>query len=194
VHLAAGLVQGLDRRAGQLDLAARLEGDAGAPALEGNRPALLPHHLPAELSSQALQQRPDTALALVRQWPQVIVGIAELLVLGADPPLGLGLAPGREVLDQLTAIGDRRALLLRRRGHAELPFSRRRGERSWDSRCGNGEPYRGAARACQACPAAAAPPSVRAVGARQRGRRPQSPTLAAGAQTSVRPPPGVPSC
>ena len=63
----------------------------------------------------------ERSLALVRQRAQVVVGVAELLVLGADAPLRLGLAAGFEVLDQLAAIGDRRALRLRRRGHAVLP-------------------------------------------------------------------------
>ena len=96
VHLRAGLVQGLDRRARQLELAARLEGDAGAALLQGDRAVLLADGAPAEARRQALQQRAHAALALVGERPQIAVGVAELLVLGADPPVGLGLAAGLE--------------------------------------------------------------------------------------------------
>ena len=146
VHLAAGLVQGLDRGAGQLDLAARLEGDAGAAPLQRDRPLVFRDHLPAELPGQTFEQRPDAPFALVRQRPQVVVRIAELLVLGADAPLGLRLAAGLEVFDQLATIGDRRALRLRRRGHAVLPALVCLTPGSVD----RASPYKGAASACQA--------------------------------------------
>src|SRR5919106_5970272 len=76
---------------------------------------------PAELRRKALQQRPHAALALVRERPQVAVGVAELLVLGADPPVGLGFAAGLEERDQLAAVGDRLTLGFRWRRHAEPP-------------------------------------------------------------------------
>ena len=88
------------------------------------RPCLL-QRLPAEALGQALEQRPHAALALVGQRPQVVVGVAELLVLGADPPVALRLAAGLEILDQLAAVGDRLALGLRRRGHGRLPWTTR---------------------------------------------------------------------
>ncbi len=121
VHLRAGLVQGLDRRARQLELPAGLEGHVRLALLQGDRAARLADELPAVAAGEALQQRPHAALALVGERPQVAVGVAELLVLGADPPVDLGLAAGLEERDQLVAVGDRLTLGFRWRRHAEPP-------------------------------------------------------------------------
>ena len=114
VHLAAGLVQGLQRRARQLELAARLQRDVAAGLLQRDRESLLEDGLPAEAGGQALQQGADAARALVGQPAQVLLGEAELLVLGADPPGGARLAALLQIGHQLAAIGDRLALARRR--------------------------------------------------------------------------------
>ena len=101
VHLAAGLVQRLQRRAAELELAAGLEADVAAVLGQRDRVAVLQHRLPAEAGRQALEQRPDAARAVIGQRPEVVAGEAELLVLGADPPGRARLAALRQILDQL---------------------------------------------------------------------------------------------
>ena len=48
-----------------------------------------------------LQQRLDAALAVEGRRTQVVEAEAELLVLGADAPVGFRLFAGRDVVDQL---------------------------------------------------------------------------------------------
>ena len=144
--------------------------------------------LPAELARQALEQRADAPLALVRQRPQVVLGVAELLVLGADPPRRLRLAAVLQELDQLAAIGDRCALFLRWRGHLRLPYPARR-QRESPPGPGRASPYRGAASACQA--RRLGPPRGARAASRRRDGGPDAMATKAG---DARPPaPGVPS-
>ena len=121
VRLAAGLVQGLERRAAQLELAARLQADVAALLGERDRVAVLKHRLPAEPCGQRLEQGADAARPLIGQRAQVVAGEAELLVLGADPPGRARLAALLQILDQLTLAGDRLALAARRCRH-QVPF------------------------------------------------------------------------
>src|SRR3546814_4996639 len=67
---------------------------------------MLLHRLPAE-TGQPGEQRLDPALAIKGRRTQVIEEETELLVFGADAPVGALTHAGREVLDQFTAIGDR---------------------------------------------------------------------------------------
>ena len=62
-QFAAGLVHGLDRRAGQLELAARLERDRAAAGDVGKADDVGPLHdrLPAEQMLHAVEQRADAA-------------------------------------------------------------------------------------------------------------------------------------
>ena len=114
MHLVAGLVDRLERRAGQLELAARLQGDAAGLLGQRDDPAVLAYALPAEGALHAGQQRLDAAFALVGQRAEVVLGEAELLVLGADAPVGAGLAAGLEIGDELRLARDRLTLLLGR--------------------------------------------------------------------------------
>src|SRR5690606_22215979 len=106
-QLDAGLVDVLQRRAGQLQLAGRLQGHRRAAAGQGDDVAALLHRGPAE-AGQALEQGLDAALAIERRRAQVVQAEAELLVLGADAPGRLRLFTGCECLHQLAALGDGR--------------------------------------------------------------------------------------
>ena len=102
----AGLVDGLQRRAGQFQLARGFQRDRGTVATQRDGAAVLLVRRPAE-ADQPLQQRFDTTLAIERGRAQVIQPEAELLVLGADPPVFAWLFAGRQHLDQLAAVVDR---------------------------------------------------------------------------------------
>ena len=67
-QLALGLVHGLDRRARQFELAARLQRDraAAGDVVEADDVALLHDRLPAEQELHAFEQRADAARALIR--------------------------------------------------------------------------------------------------------------------------------
>ncbi len=86
---------GLERRARQLELPARLERDRAAAGHVGEADDVRPVHdrLPAEQMLHAVQQRTDRAAALVGHRLVRIGGERELLVLGADAPLRLRLHP-----------------------------------------------------------------------------------------------------
>ena len=103
--LHAGLVDGLQRRTGQLQLTGRFQRHRGAIAQQGDRVAVLLHRLPAE-ADQAVEQRFDAALAFEGRRAQVIQAEPELLVLGADAPLRAGLLAGGDHLHQLRAVGN----------------------------------------------------------------------------------------
>ena len=95
VHLVAGLVDGPERRAGELELAARLEADVGAVLLQPDQLARLLDRRPAEAVAQPREHGVDRAVALVGQRQVVGEAVAELLVLGADAPVGRRLAARR---------------------------------------------------------------------------------------------------
>src|SRR5690606_3548254 len=83
VHLAAGLVQRGERRAGQLELAARLERD-GAEADrvgEADDAAGVHDRLPAEKAGHEFEQAADAVLALIGNRAEILAIEAELLVL-----------------------------------------------------------------------------------------------------------------
>ena len=66
---------------------------------------------PAEAVAQALEQRLDGAFAVIGNGCQRVGEEGELLVLGADPPLRLGLRALRKLLDKLRLGLDRHARL-----------------------------------------------------------------------------------
>ncbi len=109
-QLGAGLVHGLDRRAGQLELAAGLERDrpAAGHVEHADDVAVLHDRLPAEQELHALEQRADAAPALVGNRPVAFDREGEFLVLGADPIVRLRLAAFLEPRDELVARLDRR--------------------------------------------------------------------------------------
>src|SRR5690606_14565401 len=91
---------------GEFQLAGGFERDRGAVLEQGHDLAVLVHTLPA-IAAQPLQQRADAALALVGRRAQVVEAEAELLVLGADAPVGRRLAAGGEIGDEFIARCDR---------------------------------------------------------------------------------------
>ena len=110
VHLAAGLVDGVERRPGQFELAARLQRD-GAKADrigQADDAAVIVDRMPAEQAFHRLEQPADAARALVGHRRMVVEVEAEFLVLGADAPLVLRLRARFERLHQLVAGFDRR--------------------------------------------------------------------------------------
>src|SRR5689334_5921153 len=109
VHLVAGLVQRLERRARELELAARLERDGAALAVgEADEIAGIAHRRPAE-ALQPLEQRADAGAAVIRCRLVVAQAKNEFFVLGADAPMRRRLAARLEMLDELALCGDRHA-------------------------------------------------------------------------------------
>ena len=109
-QLAAGLVDGLDRRAGKLELSARLERDRPAAGHVREADDVRPVHdrLPAEQMLHADQQRMDRALALIGHRIVAVGREGEFLVLGADAELRFRLRALFEPGDQLVARFDGR--------------------------------------------------------------------------------------
>ena len=116
VDFGAGLMQGLERGAGKLELAARLERDGTGVADKGDRLPLLAHRLPAE-ALQPLEDGADATRPLIGDRAQIIGPEGEFLMLGADAPRFLGLAPGLEVLDKPALVGDRLGIGVIGSGH-----------------------------------------------------------------------------
>src|SRR6185312_1302356 len=106
LHFAARLVDGRQRRAGEFELARGFQRDRGIATRQRDHVAFFLHRIPAA-AGDALQQRADAALALVRRRAQVVGAEHELLVLGADLPLLRRPAAGSEVIDKLRALLDR---------------------------------------------------------------------------------------
>src|SRR3546814_1503787 len=79
----------LQRRAGQFELAGRLQRHRRAVAQQCDGAPLLVDPVPAE-ARQPPQQRLDAALAVELRRTQVFQAEAELLVLGTDAPVGPG--------------------------------------------------------------------------------------------------------
>jgi hypothetical protein len=106
----AGVVHGLDRRAGELELAARLERDrAAAGHVEhADDIAVLDNRLPAEQVLHAFEQRTDAAPALIRDRPMALDSEWKFLVLGADAEFRLRRHAAGEPRDQGVARFDRR--------------------------------------------------------------------------------------
>ena len=107
VRLGADLVHGLERRAGELELAAGLErhGAAGLALgpLQRDDVLALQDRLPAEAGDQPLHQGAHAARALVGNGAQRVGVEQELLVLGADAPALRGLGAGRDPGDEVVA-------------------------------------------------------------------------------------------
>ena len=123
----AGLVHGLDRRARQLELAARLERDGAAAGdvEQADDVAVLDDRLPAEQVLHALEQRADARAALIGHRPVAVDREGELLVLGADAEFRLRLDARFEPRDEFVARFDRRHVDLVT-SHAGVPAERAR--------------------------------------------------------------------
>ncbi len=115
VHFVAGLVDGFQRRAGKLQLAARLQRDIGAIQRQTNDLVAFQHRRPAIGVAQPLQNRLDRARAVIRQRLQRVFAITEFLVLGADAPVSDGLASRGEIFGHILGPFDRATARLRYR-------------------------------------------------------------------------------
>src|SRR5262249_40632993 len=108
--LDMGLVNGLDRRARELELAARLERDRPAAGDVAEPDDVLPLHdrLPAEEVAHAVEQRADAARAVVGH--RLVTGEreGEFVVLGADAEPLPRLVARLEPRDKLVSGLDRR--------------------------------------------------------------------------------------
>ena len=118
-------MHGLDRRAGKLELAARLERDraAAGDVEQADDIAVLDDRLPAEQVLHAFEQRADAAAPVIGDRAVALDREHELLVLGADAELRLRLAARLEPRDQLVARFDRRHVDLVA-SHAGVPAER----------------------------------------------------------------------
>ncbi len=116
-QLGRGLMHVLDRRAGQFELAARLQRNRAAAGDVEQADDVVAFHdrLPAEQIVHAVEQRADAALARIGHRPMVVDGEGEFLVLGADAELRLRLAARFEPGDEFVARLDR--------GHVDLVTS-----------------------------------------------------------------------
>ena len=108
------LVHGLDRRAGEFELAARLErnGAAAGDVEHADDVVALHDRLPAEQVVHAFEQLADRARAGIGHRAVLLHGEAEFLMLGAGAELRLRLAARFEPGDEFVARLDR--------GHVDL--------------------------------------------------------------------------
>src|SRR4249920_2887265 len=97
VHLVASLKDRLQGRARQLELSSGLERDGAAEIarwlLQRDYLVIVVNRAPAEALRQATQQCRYARRPLVGNGPQAVAMEGNLLVLGADSPLGLRLCP-----------------------------------------------------------------------------------------------------
>ena len=109
-QLGLGLVHGLDRRARQFELPARLQRNraAAGDVVEPDDVAALHDRLPAEQELHAFEQRADAARAFVRHGMVALERERRLLVLGADPEFGRRLHAGLQPRDEFVARLQRR--------------------------------------------------------------------------------------
>ena len=93
--LLAGLENRLQRRAGKLELPARLKRDRAAQragrVFERDDMLQVVDRAPSRLFRHAFEQRADACRSLVRHGPQALAIERKFLVLRADAPLRLGL-------------------------------------------------------------------------------------------------------
>ena len=117
LHLGAGLMEIVERRARQLELAARLERDRRLAARKPDEIVAVIDRLPAE-PPQPFEQAADAALAaVIGDRPQILAPEDEFLVLGADAPALARLGARGEIFDKLPPVGDRLTAGKRRSGH-----------------------------------------------------------------------------
>ena len=141
-QLGLGLVHGLDRRAGQLELAAGLQRNRAAPGdvVEPDDVAALHDRLPAEQKLHAFEQRADAARAFVGHGLTALQRERGLLVLGTDAELGRRLAAGLEPRDEFVTRLQRRHIDLVTR-HEKIRISGNSTERAvWPRECGRRRP------------------------------------------------------
>ena len=123
VHLVAGLVDGLERGAGELELAAGLEADIRPVLDETDQVARLLDRLPAEALGQPGEHGADRAGPVIGQRRMGLEIVAELLVLCPDAPVLGWLAARLKITHQFGPALDRAAPRLRYR-HGPAPSQR----------------------------------------------------------------------
>ena len=101
VHFVAGLVDGLDRGTGQLQLPTRFKRHIRAVLFQPDQFAALRHRGPVVAVAQPLQHHPDRPFTFVGQRLVGVFAIAKLFVLCTDAPLIFGLASVRQIFGQL---------------------------------------------------------------------------------------------
>ncbi len=109
----AGLVEVLERCAGQFQLAGRFEADGAVLAAHGDDLPGLFNRLPA-IAAHAHQYVENAARFLVGGGAEIVLLVDELLVLGADAPVRRRLLASLHRFDQLVAALDQPLLPLGR--------------------------------------------------------------------------------
>ncbi len=120
--LNTGLMDGFQRRARQFELPARFQRDRLVVEQQRDGLAILLHRLPAE-TLQFLQQPADAGGAIIGHRAEIMRGIGQLFVFGADAPILLGLAALGDIGNELGKVGDRGLGGLGRAGHGNLVAS-----------------------------------------------------------------------
>src|SRR6185437_13140390 len=114
-------MQGPHGTTGQFELPGRFQGNRRGLLLQADGVTVIKDRLRTEATKPA-QQVTDAGRAaagrFVGRRRQVTQPEAELLMFGSDTEIGLGLAPGREILSQLADRRDRRRVAVSRIGHA----------------------------------------------------------------------------
>ena len=127
-RLGAGLVEVLERRAGQLELAGGLEADGAVGSGQSDDLSAFLDRPPAELG-QPEQQVADAAGLLPRGRAVIVAAIDELLVLGADAPVlaRLFAAENTDSRSSRLSIGRSSGLSCRCAGSSVAPVAARHG-------------------------------------------------------------------
>ena len=118
-----------ERRAGKLKLSAGFQADAGTVFLKADQGLAFADRLPAKRIKQALHNRADGGLAIIRKRLVAVFQEAEFLMLRPDTPVGFGLVAGFQMLNQLSFATDARCVFVnigrwRRHSALSLPLFR----------------------------------------------------------------------
>ena len=122
VHLIASLVDCFERGTRQLQRATGFKADIGSVLFQTDQLVAFTYLAPAMAIPQPLQHRHDRAFAFKRQRLKGVFAIAELLVLGPDAPIFLGLATRFQIFGQLFVAFDGTAAGLRDRHETCAPI------------------------------------------------------------------------
>ena len=118
IHLGTGFMDGFERGARKLKLAARFEAERSTVLVQADDVLPLQNRLPAE-AGHAFQQQPDARPPVIGHRLEGAGIVDELLVLGPDAPVGTGLGARFEIAHKIVTRPDRAARRLRN-GHALL--------------------------------------------------------------------------
>ena len=99
-NFIAGLMNMLQRRAGKLELTARLKRHARTIALQPDNMLAFINRLPAILVTQTFKQTAHRGRPFIRHGPQAIFQKSEFFVLGPNPPVTFWLIARFDPLDE----------------------------------------------------------------------------------------------